>query len=92
MIDYLFHRYEKDNIKIRDYWDSDECAIGITDESEKYLIYISTIGLEESGYFVALENSAESNHSLPYIAAGEFNNLGLAELEELFVNHLRIKR
>ena len=43
LIDYLFQKYGKDKLLIRDYWDSDEYAIGIVDQSEKYLIYISTI-------------------------------------------------
>lgn len=48
LIDYLFQKYGEDKIKIKDYWDADKSAIGVADNSENYLIYISTFGVEGS--------------------------------------------
>jgi hypothetical protein len=90
LIEYLSQKYGRDNFKVKDYWNGDKCAIGLTDISEKYLIYISTIGLKDSGYYVALENPSK-NDELPYEAVGEFNNLSLSELDKIFKEHLRIR-
>src|SRR6478609_4669595 len=92
LLRYLFEKYEKTKFKIQDYWESDNCAIGLVDFEERYLIYISTIGFENSGYYVALENPAKPNSELPYEPAGVFDNLNLDEVEKLFVNHLRINK
>lgn len=90
LIEYLADKYGKDNFKTKDYWDGDNLAIGLSDKSDKYLIYISTRGLDNSRYFVALENPSKDNE-LPYEPAGDFDNLQLPELERLFIEHLRIR-
>jgi len=89
LVEYLMKRY-RGQFKIKDLWDGDRCAIGLTDITEKYLIYISTIGLDKKGYFVALENPSKDKE-LPYEPAGDFDNLTLIELEDKFKKHLRIK-
>jgi hypothetical protein len=60
--------------------------------SEQYLIYITSFNFEKSGYYVALENPANDDSDLPYELVGRFDNLKLEELEELYVNHLRIEK
>lgn len=90
LIEYLFKKYGESGIKIKDHWDGDRCAVGISDASEKFLIYMSTYLLDEKGYYIALENPS-TNDELPYEPAGEFDNLKLSELEDKLREHLRIK-
>jgi hypothetical protein len=89
LVQYLLQKY-RNQFKIRDHWGGDKFAIGLMDDSEKYLIYISTIGFDKAGYYVSLENPSE-NDEFPYEPAGEFDNLTLIELENIFKKHLRIK-
>jgi hypothetical protein len=47
IVKHLFDKFGDDCFKIRDYWDADLCAIGLSDNSEKYLFYISTYNKQE---------------------------------------------
>lgn len=89
LIEYLLQKYGS-RFKTKDHWDGDSFAIGLTDLSGIYLVYISTIGLDKSGYFISLENPS-NDKDFPYEPAGEFDNLNLSELEKIFIEHLRIK-
>jgi hypothetical protein len=95
LVTYLFNKYLRDSLLIKDYWDADRCAIGLVDKSEKYLIYICTLGLAESRYFISLEDSPKDDplkeYSLTYTPVGDFNDINLSELERRLVEHLRIK-
>ncbi|GAL85937.1 hypothetical protein MYP_3166 [Sporocytophaga myxococcoides] len=88
-IKHLIDKFEIGNFKIKDYWDGDLCAIGLTDNEEKYLIYFSTYG--DNGFFVSLENlKLEGDLDFPYEPAGDFNNVNLEDLEKIFIRHLRL--
>lgn len=86
-VKYLTEKFGVENFKIKDYWDADLCAIGLTDNEEKYLIYISTYN--DNGFYVSLEN-LRSDDDHPYETAGDINNLSLEELEKIVIQHLRL--
>lgn len=86
LINYLFDKYGEESFKINDCWDSDLIAIGLCDKTEKYLMYIAAY---DDYYFASLENPPV-NDDFPYDSAGDYDNIDLTKLEELFVKHLRI--
>lgn len=93
LVTYLFNQNGKDKFQIRDYWESDNCAIGLIDLTGKYLIYVSAIGkgLESDEYYVALENVNKIESDFPYESSGEFNKLNLEEVNNKLKEHLRIE-
>ena len=44
------------NLKVRDYWDGDLCAIGFTKSVEDKLIYVSTYNKPSNCYFVTVDD------------------------------------
>jgi hypothetical protein len=90
-VKHLADKFGADNFKIKDHWDADLCAIGLTDISERYLIYFSNYGKIDNDFYVSLENPAEDNSNYPYEPAGDFDHIDLKGLEDLVVKHLRIK-
>ena len=89
IIEYLQTKYGANNILIKDHWESDENAIGLTDKSETYLVYISTIGDNENEFYLELE-SPPVDDGFPYSPAGNFNNINLTKLEEQLIIHLKL--
>jgi len=83
----LADKFGENNFKLKDHWEEDSCAIGITDNEEKYLVYLSTNG--DKGFYVSLENLKESD-DFPYEPAGDFDNLNIDELEAIVAQHLRL--
>ena len=92
LVEYLIAKHGSNRFLIKDHWVIDDTAIGLADLSEQYLVYISTAGFEVSQYYVALEDPAKNGSDLPYTPAGDYDNLDLAEVEEMILRHLRIKK
>jgi hypothetical protein len=90
-VTYFADKFGSDTFKIKDHWNADLHAIGLTDISAKYLIYFSTLGKPENYFYVSLENPSHENIDHPYQPAGDFEHVSLEELENLFIRHLRIK-
>ena len=88
IVDYLLNKYNE-KILIKDFWDADLCAIGLSDKTEKYLIYFSTYGLPIDRFNVVLENIQDNKENS--LIVGEFNDITLDKLEKTLVDHLRIK-
>lgn len=86
-VEHLAKKFGEDSFNIKDHWDTDLCAIGLTDKDEKHLIYISVI--DPDGYYIALENSIAVD-DFPYEPAEDFDNVSLEELEKIFAQHLRL--
>jgi hypothetical protein len=84
----LAKKYGEENFRIKDFWEADLCAIGLSDMEEKHLVYFSTYN--EKGIYVSLENLKTSN-DLPYETVGDSENLDEAEWEKIVVQHLRLK-
>lgn len=90
-VKYLADKFGADKFKIKDHWDADLLAIGLTDVSEKYLIYFSNYNKTDNDFYVSLENLGQVDDDLPYEPAGDFDHVDLKGLEELFIKHFRIK-
>ena len=92
VVKHLASKYGFDSFKLRDYWEGDLCAIGLSDIKEKHLIYISTFGKAENHFFIELENTKpDETDDFPYVSVGEYDNISLDELENHFAQHLEIK-
>jgi hypothetical protein len=42
IVKHLQDKFGADNIVVKDHWDGDNCAIGLTNKHDKNLVYIST--------------------------------------------------
>jgi hypothetical protein len=89
VVKHLSDKFGAENFRIKDNWEMDLCAIGLTDKSEKYMLYILTYKKRVNHYFISLENSSSSSDHA-YDSVGEFDDLDLNELERHFTSHLRI--
>jgi hypothetical protein len=63
-------------------------AIGLMDNEEKHLVYISAY--DDKDFFVSLEN-LETGGDHPYQPVGDFDNVNLEGLEKIFAQHLRLE-
>ncbi len=89
MVKQLANKFGESSFKIKDYWDADLNAIGLTNNSEENLIYIAYYE-ENNSFFVSLENRPQNPKDI-FDSAGEFDNLNLGETEKLFAKHLKLK-
>jgi hypothetical protein len=89
IVTYLQAKYGIDNILVKDHWEGDLTAIGLTDKTKQYLAYISIINDQDDSYFLALENPPVVN-TFPYLPGGSFDNISLTELEQRLTKHLRL--
>lgn len=91
LTNHLLNKYGSTNIIVTDYWDADNTAIGLTEKTKQFTVYISDYGKDDKKYFVALENPPVSIDS-PYAPAGHFENLTEEEVERLLIKHLRLSQ
>lgn len=89
LTNYLLKKYGSTNIIVTDYWDGDNTAIGLTDQTKQYTVYITDNGNTDKKFFVSLENPPTSD-DFPYTPAGDSDNLTADEVEKILVNHLKI--
>ena len=75
-------------IFIKDYWEADNYAIGVTNKDNKNLVYISTYMKKNNEFFVELECLLEND---TYKKCGEFENISVEEVEEIVRIHLNLK-
>jgi hypothetical protein len=87
IVDLLMNKYS-DRILIKDFWNTDLCAIGLCDKSEKHLIYISTFGLPIDRFNIVLENLSANDENTMIV--GEFNDITFDKLENILKKHLMI--
>ncbi len=93
IIDIFHHlqiKFGEEEVLLQDNWDGDNSAIGVVDKTQQYAMYISTYNKKENEFFVSLENPFNDD-SLPYLPAGNFENVTISELEELLITHFKIK-
>lgn len=86
IVKHLIDKFGEKTFKIKDHWEGDLNAIGLVDNDENSLVYISTYG--DKNFYVSLEN-LKVDH--PYEPIGDFENVDLEELEKIFIQHLRLK-
>ena len=89
IVNYLQTKFGQADILIQDYWEGDNCAIGLTDKTGQYLVYISTFGTEFDKFNISLENAPIEN-DVPYTPGGNFDNVSLENLENIVIKHLRL--
>ncbi len=66
-------KFGKQSFRIKDYWDADLFAIGLSD-SFKYLLYFSTWRQKDNKFYVAVETENISGHE-PGELVEEFENV-----------------
>ncbi len=87
-VKHLADKFGEQRFKIKDHWDGDLCAIGLVDNEEQYLVYISVYG--DENFYVSLEN-LKTGGDHPYETMGDFDNVNLEGLEKIFARHLRLE-
>jgi hypothetical protein len=86
-IKHLAEKFGKSNFMILDFWEGDLCAIGLTDNKQKHLIYISVYA--NDGFDVSLENLYPDDlYKVDLV--GDYQNLNMEALENIFQQHLQI--
>ena len=88
IVEHLKSTFGETKILVKDYWDSDSMAIGLTDKTGQYLVYISTSGIDKDNFYVALENPP-INDEFPYTDAGNFQ-VSKEELKKIVQAHLKL--
>jgi hypothetical protein len=76
-----------DNIIIKDYWDADNFAIGLTDKDRKNVVYISTWKKKSNEFYLSLECPSD-NENENYTECGEFDNTNIDKTLEIVKQHL----
>lgn len=90
IVKHLQDKFGMDNIVVKDHWDGDNCAIGLTNKDDKNLVYISTYEKKNNEYFVELESPAE-NENEEYKNCGSFDIINIDRVEEIVRAHLSLK-
>jgi hypothetical protein len=86
-IEHLLSKFGKNGFKIKDYWEADLQAIGLTDNKEKHLVYFSVHNKRDKEFFVSLEDLTPENE-IHYKKVGQFESVNLTELERIIADHL----
>lgn len=86
---HLINKYGPTNIIITDYWEADNSAIGLSDKTRQFTVYVTDLGKTDNKFFVSLENPPTSDQ-FPYTPVGDFDNLSKDEVEKILVKHLNI--
>ncbi|OJV28675.1 MAG: hypothetical protein BGO32_02350 [Bacteroidetes bacterium 37-13] len=89
LTDHLLEKYGSENIFVTDYWDADNTAIGLTDKTKKYRVYITDNGRADNVFYVSLENPPTTEEFL-YTHGGDFDNLSAEEVEKILIKHLKL--
>jgi hypothetical protein len=90
LIEHFQSRFGKHVFRIKDHWPADLYAIGLVDQANRYLLYVSTYGQKDNSYNVILETKA-ADGALAFRAEQNFENLSLQELEHLFAQRFVAK-
>ena len=76
-----------DNVVVKDHWDADNFAIGLTDKDSRNVVYISTWEKKDNEYFVSLEYPSD-NEDENYRECGEFDHINADKVVEIVKQHL----
>lgn len=89
LTNYLINKYGSANILVTDYWDADLCAIGLSDKTKQFTLYISHWKNPKDKFFVSLQSPPVAGDE-QYSDAGNFDNLTADEVEKIAVEHLKL--
>ena len=87
---YLQSKYGVENIIIKDHWDADNFAIGLTNKKGDHLVYISTWKKKVGEYFISLESPPKKEDE-EYRESGDFDNIRIDKVDEVVSLHLKLK-
>jgi hypothetical protein len=87
LVDNVLNEFGHAGIKVKDFWEADLCAVGFTDHSEQFLLYVSTYGQKRNEYFVSLENPP-LKEATPYKTKFHYDKINLNQLKLLISEHL----
>lgn len=91
LIEHLQRTWGPASFLVQDYWEADQCAIGLTDQTRQFLVYVSTLHMHHSKIYVALEILSEATNHI-YTPMGDYTVTSLGQLEEIVRRHLKIAR
>jgi uncharacterized protein with ACT and thioredoxin-like domain len=83
-------KFGQESIVLKDYWDADNFAIGLSNTEGENIVYISTWNKDEGKCYVSLEGPSEKENEV-YEELGEFDNVSLLEMEQIVARHLNFK-
>ncbi len=75
IFNFIISEFNVKSLQIVDFWDSDNCAFGITNLDKTILIYISTFNREKGKYFLEIEHNNGKKDN--------FENINRKELEKI---------
>lgn len=76
------------NIIIKDFWEADLCAIGISSAHSKKLIYISTYSKDPGNYYI----NVESDMNMPGKSEIVIDNADISFLSDLISRHFGLEK
>lgn len=88
LIKHLQQSFGPDSFKIKDFWEGDLEAIGLSNLEETRLIYLSTLHLPK-GYYISLESGSINTDK--FETEGCHENTSREKARSLFAEHLEIK-
>lgn len=90
-VKYLQNKYGANFVLINDFWEDDNNAIGIVDETKKFLAYFAIYeNNSDKIFYVSLEELTLSDN-FPYKSVGDFHKIDLLQLEIVISQHLKLK-
>lgn len=90
-VKYLQNKYGANFVLINDFWEDDNNAIGIVDETKKFLAYFAIYeNNSDKIFYVSLEELTPSDN-FPYKSVGDFHKIDLLQLEIVISQHLKLK-
>lgn len=91
VVNRLVAHFGNEAITVRDFWEADLCAIGISKPtSDRPLAYISTFGKSPGRYFLSLESPPAPGSEVPFSPAGDYDDIVFEQLVEHISKHLGI--
>src|ERR1041385_7652549 len=89
----LTGQFGQESFNVVDHGDADLFAVGIArPDNPGVLVYISTYGLSERGYFVELEMPPRRGSDLPYEWVGRYENIDFERVTTLVREHLQLSQ
>lgn len=82
ILSYLEQKFGKGSFSIANHWDADLCAVGLVDNSGRYLLYLNTYGKPKGTAHAELEDNATTDNTNKPTQV--FETLGTEELEGVF--------
>lgn len=83
---HLEQTFGQGKLVVTDFWDSDLCAIGLSDSKKERLVYISSWKKKQGEFFVS-----KGKIVVPSVSFDERDNINIQQVEGIVKNYLLIK-